>query len=271
MNDIEFYNEKIFEQIKHVDEYNNEYWLARELMIVLEYKEWRKFSNVINKTIISCEINKIDVDYHFVSVDKTINMPKGASKIIEDYKLSRYACYLIVQNADSRKKAVALGQTYFAIQTRKQEILEEEIKEQEIRSLRRKELMNSNKLLNSTATRAGVKNYGKFINYGYQGLYNGETVDDIRKRKKLTPKDNISDYMSSVELGANIFRTTQIEDKIKRENIKGEENASKAHYIVGKEVRSTIKRLGGVMPEKLETPKKIENKLDKNTNVKKCK
>ena len=267
MNDIENYNEKIFEQIKHVDEYNNEYWLARELMLVLEYKEWRKFSNVINKTIISCEINKIDISNHFVLADKMVSTGDSYRKIL-DYKLSRYACYLIVQNADSRKKNVALGQTYFAIQTRKQEILEEELKELEIRNLRRKELTNSNKLLNSTATKAGVKNYGKFINYGYQGLYNGETVDDIRKRKKLTEKDKISDYMSSVELGANIFRTTQTEDKIKRENIKGEQNASIAHYIVGKEVRNTIKRLGGVMPENLETPKKIENKMDKNTMCK---
>jgi len=187
MNEIKEYTEKLFEDIKHIDENGNEYWLGRELQQVLVYKEWRKFNNVINKAIIACNNSKMMIGEHFVQVDKTIKMPRNASKIINDYKLSRYACYLIVQNADSKKKVIALGQTYFAIQTRKQELSEKEyseLTEDEKRFYQINLTRKGNYSLNITAKNAGVKNFDRFHNSGYKGLYNGETANDIAKRKK---------------------------------------------------------------------------------------
>lgn len=188
MNEIKEYTEKLFEDIKHIDENGNEYWLARELQQVLEYKEWRKFNNVVNKAIITCNNSKVRIGEHFVHLDKMIIMPKNASKIIRDYKLSRYACYLIVQNSDSRKEVVALGQTYFAVQTRKQELMEKEyysLTGDEKRFYQRNLTKKGNYSLNITAKNAGVKNFDKFHNSGYKGLYNGETAADIAKRKKV--------------------------------------------------------------------------------------
>ena len=189
-------------------------------------------------------------------------MGNGAKQIIEDYKLSRYACYLIVQNGDSRKEVIALGQTYFAMQTRKQELLEE-IEENKKRLMQRQDLNRANKNLSGASKTAGVTNYGKFINEGYKGLYNGETANDIKRRKGLKKNQNISDYMSSEELGANIFRATQTEAKLRREKIIGNTEASKTHYMVGQAVRKKIKDLGGTMPEDLPTPKKSTKELKK--------
>ena len=265
----------IFESIKHVDESGNEYWLARELQIVLEYKEWRKFENVIDKARTACNNSNIDTNRQFVKMDKmSINVNKG-KRIITDYKLSRYACYLIAQNGDSRKKEVALAQTYFAIQTRKQELLErdyESLSEDEKRLYQRNLTKKGNKSLNITARDAGVKNFDKFHNAGYKGLYNGETADDIAKRKKLRYREDILDNMGSDELIVNLFRISQTEQKLKRENIKLEKKANDTHYNVGKEIRNTIKKLGGTMPEELPTPdkslKELERKSEKikNTN-----
>ena len=266
MNEIKEYTEKLFEDIKHIDENNNEYWLARELQQVLEYKEWRKFNNVINKATIACKNSKVIIEEHFVQVDKTIRMPRNASKIINDYKLSRYACYLIVQNADSKKEVIALGQTYFAIQTRKQELSEKEyseLTEDEKRFYQRDLTRKGNYSLNIAARNAGVKNFDKFHNSGYKGLYNGETANDIAKRKNLRYREDILDNMGSDELIANLFRISQTEQKLKNENIKLENEANKTHYDVGMEIRNTIKRLGGTMPENLPTPQKSLKELEK--------
>ena len=274
MNEIKEYTEKLFEDIKHIDENGNEYWLGRELQQVLVYKEWRKFNNVINKAIIACNNSKMMIGEHFVQVDKTIRMPRNASKIINDYKLSRYACYLIVQNADSKKEVIALGQTYFAIQTRKQELSELEynnLTEDEKRLYRRNQARKGNYNLNKTAVNSGVKDLARFHNAGYKGLYNGETADDIFKRKKLRYREDILDNMGSEELADNIFRIAQTDSKLKRDNVDNEYTANFIHYEVGREVRNSIKRLGGTMPENLPTPDKSLKELEKENKKFKCK
>ena len=266
MYNITNYNESVFESIKHIDENGCEYWYARELQNVLEYKEWRKFNNVISKAIVSCDNSKNNISEHFVQVAKTIMMPKGGFKSVLDYKLSRYACYLIVQNSDSRKDVVALGQTYFAVQTRRMELTDEEyglLSEDEKRLYRRKQTKEGNYWLNRTAIQSGVKNLAEFHNAGYRGLYNGETADDIAKRKKLRYREDILDNMSSEELGANIFRITQTEAKLKRDNVDNEYTANSVHYEIGKKVRDAIKSMGGTMPEDLPTPKRSVKELEK--------
>lgn len=266
MNEIKEYNKTIFESIKHIDEYGNEYWLARELQQVLEYKKWQKFMNVIENAKLACEQSKFMIDEHFTQVGKTSKMPNGGVKNILEYKLSRYACYLIVQNSDPRKEVVALGQTYFAVQTRRQELTEKEysmLTEDEKRFYQRSLTKKGNYSLNQAAKKAGVKNFDQFHNAGYKGLYNGETADDIAKRKGLRYREDILDNMGSDELIANLFRISQTEQKLKRDNIQGEGKAKETHYEVGQEVRNTIKRLGGVMPEDLPTPKKSLKELEK--------
>ena len=266
MNQIEEYNETVFENIKHIDEYGNEYWLARELQIVLDYKKWQKFVNVIENAKMACEQSKFIIDEHFTQVGKTSKMPNGGVKNVLEYKLSRYACYLIVQNSDPRKEIVALGQTYFAVQTRRQELTEKEysmLTEDEKRFYQRDLTRKGNYSLNQTAKKAGVKNFDKFHNAGYKGLYNGETADDIAKRKGLRYREDILDNMCSEELVANLFRISQTESKLKRDNVKGENKAKETHYEVGKEVRNTIKKLGGTMPEEMPTPKKSLKELER--------
>jgi len=203
--------ENNFEKIKHIDENGIEFWYARELMGMLEYSKWGNFMKVIDKAKQSCENSNIASFEHFADVGKTIKMPKGAEKVIDDLKLTRYACYLIAQNGDSRKKTIALAQTYFAVQTRKQEITiqeYEQLNEDEKRLYTRQNVKDKNKYLFNTAKSSGVKNYGRFNNYGYRGLYNGETAKDIANRKGISPKEDILDYMSSTELAANLFRIT---------------------------------------------------------------
>lgn len=266
MKKIELYEEKTFEDIKHIDEYGNEYWEARELQLVLDYKEWRKFEGVIHKAKNACINSNVNMIDHFVDTDKTIKMPKGASKLINDYRLSRYACYLIAQNGDSRKESIALAQTYFAVQTRKQELTEKEyseLTEDEKRFYQRSLTKKGNYSLNQAAKNAGVKNFDKFHNAGYKGLYNGETADDIAKRKKLRYREDILDNMGSEELAANLFRITQTEAKLKRDNIQGESNANEVHYSIGKNIREVIKKNGGAMPEDLPIPKKSLKELEK--------
>ena len=269
MNELEknqSYSNENFEAIKHFDENGSEYWFARELKEVLSYKEWRKFEGVIDKAIKSCQNSGISAFEHFVGADKTIKMPKEATKSIKDYKLTRYACYLIAQNGDSRKKVIALAQTYFAIQTRKQEISQREyslLTEDEKRFYQRTLTKKGNYSLNKTAKNAGVKNFDKFHNSGYKGLYNGETADDIAKRKGLRYREDILDNMGSEELAANLFRITQTESKLKRENISTEKDANKAHYNVGRNIREVIEKNGGIMPEDLPTPEKSLKQLEK--------
>ncbi len=269
MNKLEYninYNNQSFEDIKYVDENGIEYWYARELQVVLDYKEWRKFENVINKAIDACENSGISAFEHFVGADKTIPMPKGATKRVKEYKLTRYACYLIAQNGDSRKEVIALAQTYFAIQTRKQEISEKEyslLTEDEKRFYQRNLTKKGNYSLNQTAKNAGVKNFDKFHNAGYKGLYNGETADDIARRKGLRYREDILDNMGSDELIANLFRISQTEQKLKRDNIQTEKDSCNTHNKIGKIVRKAIEEAGGTMPEDMPTPKKSLKQLEK--------
>ena len=272
MNKLEIkreYDNKTFEDIKHVDEFSNEYWYARELQVVLDYKEWRKFENVISKAMDACKNSGVNNLDHFVGAAKMVQIGSGAERQQKDYKLTRYACYLIAQNGDSRKKVIALAQTYFAIQTRKQELTEKEyslLTEDEKRFYQRDLTRKGNYSLNKAAKKAGVKNFDKFHNSGYKGLYNGETADDIAKRKGLRYREDILDNMGSEELAANLFRITQTEAKLKKDNIKGEKNANITHYNVGKKVREAIKEIGGTMPEDLPTPKKSLKELEKENN-----
>ena len=266
MNEINEYTKKLFEDIKHIDDEGNEYWLARELQIALNYKEWRKFYKIINKAKITCKNSGVDIIEQFVRLDKLSINVKGGKRLINDYKLSRYACYLIAQNGDSHMVQIALAQTYFAIQTRKQELNEEEynkLTEDEKRLYKRKQARKENYSLNKTAINSGVKDLARFHNAGYKGLYNGETADDIAKRKKLRYREEILDNMGSEELAANLFRIAQTEAKLKRDNIDNEYTADSVHYEVGKEIRESIKRLGGTMPEDLPTPNKSLKDLEK--------
>ena len=269
MNELEKINETIFESIKHVDDDGNEYRYARELQKVLEYTEWRKFVGVIKKAINSCKASNYVTSNHFVGADKMINLGKGGQRKVSDYKLSRYACYLIAQNGDSRKKVIALAQTYFAIQTRKHELLEQEynnLNEDEKRLYRRRQKRDGNKILYKIAKEKGVKNLDKFTNAGYKGLYNGETANDIAKRKGLRYSEDILDNMGSVELGANIFRITQTEALLEKQEEPNEKIATNTHYKVGKTVRKAIEDLGGTMPEDLPTPNKSLKELEKENN-----
>ncbi len=243
----ENYNNETFEDIKHIDENGIEFWYARELQLVLNYKEWRKFENVINKAKESCKNSDITVFDHFVEVDKMVQIGSGAQRKQKDYKLTRYACYLIAQNGDTRKKVIALAQTYFAIQTRKQEIREKEytsLTEDEKRFYQRNLTKKGNYSLNQTAKNAGVKNFDKFHNAGYKGLYNGETADDIAKRKGLRYREDILDNMGSEELAANLFRITQTESRLKRDKVDTEKKACDTHNKIGKIVRKAIKQAG---------------------------
>ena len=259
-------NNKSFEEIKHIDENGVEFWYARELMSILEYNKWENFEKVINKAKDACENSGITVVDHFPDIRKTIKMPKGAEKTILDYKLTRYACYLIAQNGDSRKTVIALAQTYFAVQTRKQEITEKEysmLTEDEKRFYQRNLTRKGNYSLNQTAKKAGVKNFDKFHNAGYKGLYNGETADDIAKRKGLRYREDILDNMGSTELIANLFRISQTEEKLKKDNVDTEKEACKTHKKNKKIVRKAIKEAGGTMPEDLPTPQKSLKQLEK--------
>ena len=266
MNEIKEHTEKIFEDIKHIDEEGDEYWYARELQRVLGYSQWRRFKNTVSKAKTSCNNSNVRVEDHFANVGKMINLGKGGTRNINDYKLSRYACYLIAQNGDSRKKTIALAQTYFAIQTRKQELYEKEysmLTEDEKRFYQRNLTRKGNYSLNMVARDVGVRNFDKFHNAGYKGLYGGETANDIAKRKKLRYREDILDNMNEDELVANLFRINQTKQKLLKDKVQGESNASDIHYEVGKKVRKAIKDIGGTMPEDMPTPKKSLKELEK--------
>ena len=264
-------NNKLFEDIKNYNEFDMEFWYARELQEVLEYSDWRNFNKVINKAKESCENSKNNTLDHFVEVDKMVRIGSGAEREIKDIILSRYACYLIVQNGDPKKETIALGQTYFAVQTRKQELSEQftELTEDKKRLAIRHELREHNKNLAEAAKDVGVEThqeYAVFQNYGYMGLYGGMKANDIHKVKGLKPNDKILDHMGSTELAANLFRATQTEEKLRREKIQGKENANKTHFEVGKKVRQTIEELGGTMPENLPNPEKSIKQIEKEQN-----
>ena len=262
----------IFEQIKHKEENGNEFWMARELAKVLEYSDFRNFSSVIAKATEACKNSGQPVENHLVEVNEVVVVGSCATHSYPSYKLSRYACYLIVQNADPNKEVVALGQTYFAVQTRLQEIRQMDeynrlSTEDEKRLFLRNEMANHNTQLAAAAKDAGVihpLDYAIFQNHGYMGLYGGFNAKAIHKKKELKKSQQILDHMGSTELAANLFRATQTEEKLKREQIKGKQKANQTHYEVGKKVRKTIEEIGGTMPENLpveDSIKKIEPKI----------
>ena len=279
MNEIKNeYSNDVFENIKHVDGYGNEFWYARELQKVLEYKDWRNFQKVLNKAKESCINSGFNLEEQLVAVNKLSKRNNNATANIQDYELSRYICYLIVQNADPSKEVVALGQTYFAIQTRKQEITEQEydlLSDDEKRLYQRRLAKKGNYTLQRVASAAGVKNMAEFHNAGYRGLYNGETADDIFKRKGLKYREDILDNMNEDELVANLFRINQTKQRLIKDNVQGEKEAKDVHYEVGKKVRKAINDIGGMMPEEMPTPKRslkeleIEKKRLKNKEKKK--
>ena len=269
----------LFESIKHIDENGNEYWTSRNLWKILEYNEYRNFLPVIEKAKIACKNSGQKIEDHFVDINEMVTIGSGAERELDSVKLSRYACYLIVQNADPSKTIVAQGQTYFAIQTRIAEVqqmkeYQELSSEEEKRLFLRAELLKHNSQLASAAKDAGVidsKDYAIFQNYGYKGLYGGLSAKDIHARNGLKKSQKILDHMGSTELAANLFRATQTEEKLRRENIKSKQQANKTHYEVGAKVRQTIKELGGTMPEDLPTAesiKAVEKKKQKLLNSK---
>jgi DNA-damage-inducible protein D len=258
-----------FDAIHRVDEQGKEYWSARELGKLLGYGEYRFFKNAIQKAEEACKQSQQDVSDHFVHTHGMVSIGSGAKRKVEDVRLTRYACYLLVENADPEKPIVALGQTYFAVQTRRQELTDElaALPEEQKRLILRSEMAIFNQQLNEAAQRAGVmtaEDFSTFTDHGYIGLYGGLRENDIHARKGLTSeKQKILDYMGSEELGANIFRATQTDAKLRREQIKGKEKANQTHYQVGKKVRQTIQELGGTMPEDLPTPEKSIQELQR--------
>lgn len=268
MSDLNAKEYKRFEDIKIIRIDGSEYWPARELASVLEYSKWENFSKVIDRAMIACKNSGYGIADHFPDVRKMVDIGSGTKRKIKDYELTRYACYLIVQNGDPRKEVIALGQTYFAIQTYKQEVAERfnQLDEDNKRLVIRGDIKQWNQLLAEAAHEAGVitnEEFAIFQNAGYMGLYGGMTVEDIHNKKELKTRDKILDYMGSEELIANLFRISQTESKLKREEIQGADESNHAHYVVGHEVRAAIERVGGTMPEDLPTPEKSISQIER--------
>lgn len=268
MDTLATYSEKTFEDIKHINEYGVEYWLARELAQVLQYADWRNFENAIFKAMEACKNSGNEIGDHFGNVTTFTNLGSKATRKIGDYALSRYACYLIVMNGDPRKEIIAVGQTYFAVKTRQQELIDnyDQLTEDQKRLAIRSEMISHNKSLAEAVQMAGVvdpRDYAIFQNRGYQGLYGGLGAKEIHARKGLKKGQKILDHMGSTELAANLFRATQTDEKLRRENIRGKQAACDTHYKVGQKVRQTIKDLGGTMPEDLPTPEKSISQIER--------
>ena len=279
-NNIEQTKHQSFEDIKQIDKDDNEFWYARALSKILEYSDFRNFIKVIEKAKEACINSNYALSDHIVEVNEMVHLGSGSNREIKSYKLSRYACYLIVQNADPSKPTVANGQTYFAIQTRRQELQDDEaftqLREDEKRLFLRNELKEHNKQLVNTAFKSGVEtslDFAIFQNHGYKGLYGGLDAKGIHQKKGLKKSHKILDYMGSTELAANLFRATQAEEKLKKDGVQDKQHANKVHHDVGQKVRQTIEELGGTMPEDLEVPKKsvvkIENDIKKLSDTKK--
>lgn len=268
MSQLKAVEYKRFEDIKQIRNDGTEFWSARELAPALDYNKWENFHNVIKRAMIACENSGHDIVECFPEVRKTSEMPKGGSKEIIDYELTRYACYLIVQNGDPRKEVIALGQTYFAIQTYRQEVADHfnELDEDNRRLVVRGDIKQWNQMLAETAHKAGVitnEEFAIFQNAGYKGLYGGLDVSDIHAKKRLEVGQKILDYMGSTELIANLFRISQTEEKLRKDNVTDSEAATHIHYSVGSEIRNTIEKIGGTMPEDLPTPKKSIQQIEK--------
>ena len=276
MSDLVKYGEETFESIKHVNEYGQEYWLARELQPILDYAQWRRFAEAIDRAKLACQNSGFEIADHFADVGKMVDIGSGAEREIDDIMLSRYACYLIVMNGDPRKEVIAVGQSYFAVKTRQQELIDnyEALSEDQKRLAIRNEMIAHNKSLAEAAQMAGIiepRDYAIFQNRGYQGLYGGLGAKEIHERKGLKKSQKILDHMGSTELAANLFRATQTDEKLRRENIRGKYAANEAHFQVGKKVRETIKELGGTMPEDLPTPEKSIAQIEREREQRKLK
>lgn len=273
MSNIILYSEQTFESIKHINEHGQEYWLARELQPILEYSQWRRFEDAIERAKTACQNSGYAVSDHFADIGKMVQIGSGAEREIEDIMLSRYACYLIVMNGDPRKEVIAVGQTYFAVKTRQQELIDnyDELTEDQKRLAIRNEMKRHNAALADAAHNAGVIepiDYAIFQNYGYMGLYGGLKASDIKQRKGLKKSQDILDHMGSTELAANLFRATQTEEKLRREGIRGKDAANRTHFEVGATVRKTIAELGGTMPEDLPTPQKSIRQIEREQSKK---
>ena len=268
MSEIEKYTDSVFESIKHINEYGQEFWYARELAKALEYKDFRNFEQSIFKAMDACKNSGYNISDHFGDATEMVSIGSGAERGFPSYMLTRNACYLIVMNGDPRKEVIAAGQTYFAVKTRQQELAEDyaQLTEDQKRLAIRSEIKEHNKSLAAAAQQAGVETpqeYAVFQNYGYMGLYGGLKAQDIKARKGLKKSQDILDHMGSTELAANLFRATQTDEKLRRENIQGKAQANRTHYEVGAKVRQTIQDLGGTMPEDLPTPEKSIRQLAK--------
>ena len=262
------YTESLFESIKHINEYGQEVWYARELAKVLDYKDFRNFELIIFKAMEACRNSENEISDHFGEFTEMVPIGSNAKRGFRSYQISRYGCYLIVMNGDPQKEIIALGQTYFASKTRQQELLEnyDELTDDQKRLAIRQELKDHNKSLADAAHDAGVIKpmaYAIFQNKGYQGLYGGLSRKDIHAKKQLKKNQDILDYMGHEELAANLFRATQTEAKLRRDHVHGKENANQTHFEVGKKVRQTIADLGGTMPENLPTPAKSIKQLER--------
>lgn len=258
---------KRFEDIKQVREDGSEFWSARELAVALDYTQWRNFTGVIKRAMIACENSGHDISHDFAEVSKIVEAG-ATNKPVKDYELSRYACYLIVQNGDPRKEVIALGQTYFAIQTYRQEVADHfnELSEDNRRLVVRGDIKQWNQMLAETAHKAGVitnEEFAIFQNAGYMGLYGGLDVDDIHTKKGLEVGQKILDYMGSTELIANLFRISQTEEKLRKDEVDNAKMATSVHYSVGREVRTAIEKIGGTMPEDLPNPEKSIQQIEK--------
>jgi DNA-damage-inducible protein D len=257
--------DKTFEAIKQTNEHGAEYWSARDLQTLLGYSQWRRFEQAIERAITSCEQSGNKPDYHFAGAGKPITGGKGAVQVVDDYQLSRFACYLIAQNGDPRKPAIAQAQKYFAVQTRRQELNDQAAADMERLELC-KQTAEEFKALSGAAQDAGVqsKMFGVFHDAGYKGLYGGLGRDAIKQRKAIPEKDKLLDRMNATELAANQFRMTQTRDKLARDGVRNQAQAIQTHEQVGKEVRDAIKRIGGTPPENIpaaEHIKEVEKRL----------
>lgn len=266
--ELSAYGQETFDSIRHISDEGIEFWCARELQKVLGYAQWRRFSEVIDRAKEACENSGNHVEDHFADVGKMVPIGSGAEREVDDIMLTRYACYLIVMNGDPRKEIIAIGQTYFAVKTRQQELVEdyERLSEDQKRLAIRHEMIEHNKSLAEAAQQAGVatqKDYAIFQDMGYKGLYGGLGAKDIHARKGLKQGQKILDHMGSTELAANLFRATQTDEKLRREKITGKAEANKTHFTVGRTVRKTIQELGGTMPEDLPTPQKSIKQLER--------